>query len=280
MSIRSGHRKGPPGGSVVVCSRNVSGTSGPNVRRAVFAVQRVGSRPGGGGAGVPASNTGAVLAAKPSGGAGSEVSATLASAAGGGGDEPNSRPRSNRPRNNHCEHEAGSQEQPTGSEKITAAAEGPGRLARCEGQRPAFCGQKCCLHALRPAGLLCPVCGVTAFSLSEVLQRLVPTSVTAGAGPGEEMAASGGTSGCGGVGRVRVPHQNRRFDVLPYCELVPALFIVPRERPGEGAGGLECLLPPFPSFGRVGGLEKTRPRRGRYAPTWAVRVAAMERPNR
>jgi hypothetical protein len=41
---------------------------------------------------------------------------------------------------------------------------------------------------VRPAGLLCAVCGVAAFSLSEVLQRLVPTSVTARAGPGEEMA--------------------------------------------------------------------------------------------
>ncbi len=49
-------------------------------------------------------------------------------------------------------HEAGSQEQPTGSEKITAAAEGPGRLTRCEGQRPAFCGQKCDLHACARPG--------------------------------------------------------------------------------------------------------------------------------
>ena len=152
MSIRSGHRKGPWGGSVVVCSRSVSGTSGPNVRRVVFAVQRVGSRPGGGGAGVPASNTGAVLAAKPSGRAGSEVSATFASAASGGGHEHNRRPRSNRPRHNHWRARSG---QPGAANRFGENHLG-GRRAGAAGQvrgpAPAFCGQKYCLHSCARPG--------------------------------------------------------------------------------------------------------------------------------
>ena len=195
MSIRSGHRKGPQGGSVVVCSRNVSGTSGPNVRRAVFAVQRVGSRPGGGGAGVPASNTGAVLAAKPSG---ARRLRGIGNACVSG--------RRWWPRTQQPSTKQPSTQQPLASKK--RAARSSQQVRRKSRRRPRVRGgwpgarasaqhfvAKNVSACVRPAGLLCPVCGVTAFSLSEVLQRLVPTSVTAGAGPGEEMAASGGTNG-------------------------------------------------------------------------------------
>ena len=262
MSFRSGHRKGPQGGSVVVCSKSVSGSSGPNVRRAVFAVPRVGSRPGGGGAGVPASTTGVVPAAKPSGACrlrgigngcvnGRRRLATTTTAVHAATVHATTIWRCNSHRGlpgtlGRC-----------GENHVVGR--GAGAVAQVRGPATSILWPKKLSAYVHPAGLLCAVCGVPAFSLSEVLQRLVPTSVTAGAGPREEMAQAAARTAAAALAESAFPTRIVALMSYRIASLAAALFIVPGdEEPGEGAGGLECLLPPFPSFGR-GGLGKTDP---------------------
>ena len=224
MSIRSGHRKGPQGGSVVVCSRNVSGTSGPNVRRAVFAVQRVGSRPGGGGAGVPASNTGAVLAAKPSG---ARRRRGIGNACVSGRrwwrrtQQPSTKQPSTQQPLARTKRAARSSQQVRRKSRRRPRLRGGWPGARASAQH--FVAKNViCMRAPGRAAMSCLWCHVVlpvrSFAASCADKRY------GGCWTGRRNGASGGTSACGGVGRVRVPHQIRRFDVLPYCEFVPALL--------------------------------------------------------